>query len=809
MKSILTSFLSFFSLALMAQSNYQVSGLVTDSNDKGIDLAVLSLYHLRDSSLVKTQFTDKDGSYSFGNIEAGNYFLIVKQVGFNDHETLVKLTKSIVLPTITMIPNEELLDEITVKSQTPFVVRKIDRTVITPDALATNAGSNALEVLEQAPGILVDQNGAIVFKGRTGVAVYINDKPSYLSGSELENYLRTLPAGSIKSIELIENPPAKYEAAGSAGIININVKRGSIKGLYGNTTVSYRRSRYNGSNNSLNLNYNRQKISVYSNVYAGFWENFQDLNINRYYLDNANNVQSSFNQNSFNNRNGQYLNGKVGVDFYPTDNTTLGFSYKGVTSPNNRKVDNTSLISDANNNLLQSVKADNLSETTFRSHLASIYVSQSLDTLGSKLSFDADYVQYLSTNDQIFKNFQYSPGEVLIGQNRINGEIPSEINIYAAKTDYTRPLKGDSKFEAGLKSAYTKTDNEAIYSTTIDGVTTPDYSLSNRFLYDEWINAAYVNYSTAIGRVGLQLGLRGESTRLQGHQLGNPVTPDTSFTRSYNSLFPTLYAGTRLDSAGKHALNFSYGRRINRPYFQDLNPFISPLDQFTFYTGNPNLLPTFAHNVALTYSFNNFLNTSISYSKTVDGIQETLEIRDEIYYSRPGNIASSQFLSLSVDGSYAITPWYRINGYAETALVRFDSQLYTEQLNARGVNAYVTLTNSFQLKNGWKFDFGGRYLNDHVSSQLVIKGYAVLNCAVQKMIFDGKGNIKLSVNDLLYSRIGDGIINNLSQTDADWNSKFDSQSARISFFMRFGKATFNKEKYNSSGSDSEQQRVKS
>ena len=212
MKSAFILLLSFFSAATMAQNHYQISGLVTDSDDKGIDLAVLSLYHLEDSSLVKTQFTDNDGSYTFRHIEAGDYFLIVKQMGFNQHETVIKLTNSIVLPAIMLMANDELLKEVTVKSQTPFVVRKIDRTVITPDALATNAGSNALEVLEQAPGVLVDQDGNIVFKGRTGVAVYINDKPSYLSGSELENYLRTLPAGSIKSIELIENPPAQIRS---------------------------------------------------------------------------------------------------------------------------------------------------------------------------------------------------------------------------------------------------------------------------------------------------------------------------------------------------------------------------------------------------------------------------------------------------------------------------------------------------------------------------------------------------------------------------------------------------------------------
>ncbi len=792
----------------VAQSDYRISGVVNTSENEAVDLAIISLFLSSDSILAKTEFTDKDGSYTITNILPGNYFMLIKQIGFLDYRLDLEINQNKELPVIKLQRDDNFLKEVTVKSNTPFVVRMIDRIVITPDALATNAGSTALEVLEQAPGILLDNNGTIIFKGRSGVAVYINDKPSYLSGSELENYLRTLPAGSIKSIEIIDNPPARYEAAGNAGIININVKRGSIKGLYGNTTVSYRRSRYNGSNNSFNLNYNRSKISLYSNIYAGFWENFQDLNINRYYLNENNITQSSFQQNSFNNRNGQYLNGKIGLDFYPSEKTIIGISYKGVTSPSNRKIDNTALTSDASGNLLQRVVADNLSETTFLSNLGSFYVSQTLDTLGSKLSFDADFVQYASSNDQLFKNFQYNPDNFLLNQNQINGEIPSEIRILAAKTDLTKTLKEGAKFEAGLKSAFTKTDNEAIYSTTINEITTPDYGLSNRFLYNEWINAAYVNYKFSVGKVGLQLGLRGEATRFEGNQLGNVETPDTNFTRSYGSLFPTLYAFTKLDTAGRHGLNFSYGRRINRPYFQDLNPFISPLDQFTFYTGNPNLLPTFSHNLSLSHSFNNFLNTTISYSKTIDGIQETLEIRNEIYYSRPGNIASSQFLSLSLDGSYSVTPWYKINGYAECALVRFDSQLYTEQLNSRGTNVYVSLTNNFQLKKGWKFDLSGRYLNDHVSSQLLIEGYAVLNFGMQKTIFNGKGNVKLSASDLFYSRVGNGIINNLNQTNADWNSTFDSRSIRASFSMRFGKSAFNKEKYSGSGSESEQQRVK-
>ena len=808
MKYVLTLTLLLFASLAQSQSLFRVTGLIVDDKDKTIDLAMVSLFKTSDSTLIKSEFSDKDGTFLLSNLDSGLYFIRVKQLGYVDYQNDLLVNQSIELPTIKLAVNNKVLDQVTVTAETPFVIRKIDRTVITPDALIANAGSNALDVLERAPGVSIDHNGAIILKGRSGVSVFINDKPSYLSGTELENYLRSLPAGSIKSIEIIENPPAKYEAAGNAGIINIYLKRGTVKGLHGSFATSYRRSKYNGNNNSLNLNYNKNKISIYSNVYAGFWENFQDLNINRYYLNEANEVQSSFSQNSFNNRSGQYLNGKIGLDIYPTENTTFGFGYKHSTSPRNKNVDNTALVADANAVLLQKVIADNLSETSFKNNLINAYFSQSLDTSGSKISVDADYVQYKSGNDQTFKNFQYDADNALIYQDQINGEIPSEIHIFALKTDYTKPINSSSRFDAGLKSAFTKTDNESIYSNTVNGVTTPDYTLSNRFLYDELINAAYVNYNRALGKFELQLGLRGEATSLKGNQLGNIETPDTSFKRSYASLFPTLYAARPLDSAGNHNLNFSYGRRIDRPYFQDLNPFISPLDKFTFYTGNPNLLPTFSHNLSLTYSYKNAINTSISYSKTVDGIRETLEIQDEIYYSRPGNIASSQHLTLAVDGSIPLTDWYRINAYVEAALVRFDSQLYTEQLSSRGTNIYISATNSFKFKKGWKMELSGRYMNDRVSSQLIIKGYSILNFGVQKSIFDGKGSLKLSASDLFYSQIGNGIINNLNATDADWNSKYDSRSVRLTFSTRFGKSTLNKKKHNSSGSDEEQNRVR-
>jgi len=797
--------------SLFAQSPLEVTGRIIDAEGNGVDLALVSLLNPTDSVFIKSEFTDQDGSFLLTNVELGSYILQINLLGYKTYTNSIVLDSSepkIEIPQIILEEDSQLLDQVTIKGKIPFIERKIDRTVITPDALISNAGKNALEVLEQAPGLSVDNNGSLMLKGRSGVSVFINDKPSYLSGTELENYLRALPAGSIKQIEIMENPPAKYEAAGNSGVVNIIIKRNTLKGLHGNTSIGYRKSRYNGSNNSLILNYNKDKVSLFANVYGGFYNSYQDLFINRYYRNEDNVRLSSFAQNSFNKNEGKYINAKIGMDYYLTDATAMGISYKNVNQPGERGVDNTSLISDSEDLLLQRVVADNISSSSFTNGLVNFYITHDLDTLGSKISFDADYVKYNSNNEQVFKNFIFDNTEELTYEDQIDGEIPSTIKIYAAKADYSKPFADGSRFEAGLKTALTQTDNEVIYTTTIDGVTSPNYELSNRFLYDEWINSGYLNYNRSLGFIDIQTGLRVESTRLEGDQLGNIEIQDTNFTRSYTSLFPTFYASTKLDSSGNNTLSFSYGRRIDRPYFQDLNPFVRPLDQFTFYGGNPNLLPTFSHNLSLTHSYKGVLNTSFSYSKTIDAINETLEIRDGIYYSRPGNISSSASYTLSIDGSHAITPWYNFNGYFEIGHLTYDSQLYTEQLNSSGTYYYVSGNNTFQLGKGWKADFSGQYRSDLVAAQLLIKSYVAFNLGFQKKILNDRGNLKLSVNDIFHTRRGNGIINNLRLTDADWNSKYDSRNISLTFSLRFGKSLSKKQKYNSSGSDSEQRRVR-
>lgn len=808
MKILLTLLGSCWLALGFAQTETQLSGTLQNNQQEAIDLALVSLWTISDSTIVKSTYSDEDGSFQIQGITPGDYQLKVQMLGYDAFEQAVAVPEAgLQLPAITLTQAAQKLETVTVKAKQPFVERKLDRVIINPDALISNAGNNAIEMLEKAPGISLDNAGNLLLKGRSGVAVFLNDKPSYLSGTELDTYLRSLPAGSIKRVEIMVNPPARYDAAGNSGVINIILKRSTLKGFHGNLSASARVGRYTSSNNNLVLNYNLDKVSLYAHTSAGLWGMYQDLSINRFYQDENGQLTSAFGQNSYIKPNGRYLNIKTGIDLYPSERTTLGLSFRKNTSPNDRSTDNTALVTDPNGLVLQQVIADNEEDTRFDNEIYNAYWVRQLDSHGQSLSVDADYVRYQTGRDQVFKNFLYDAEGTLFFEDQINGDLPSSINIYAAKADYTKPLPSGARFEAGLKTAFTETDNEAIYTNTVDGVTSPDYGLSNRFLYDEWINAAYVNFTKSFGSIDLQAGLRGEHTRLEGEQLGNVEQPDTSFTRSYQSLFPTVYASWRVDTAQHHVLSFSYSQRINRPFFAQLNPFVSPLDKFTFYAGNPDLLPTFSNNFSLSYAWKNTINTTLNYSKTTDGINETLEIVDEIYYSRPDNIATNQTFSISVDVSWSVGDWYTMNAYAEYGYLTFDSPLYTETLASRGDYQYFSLNNGFNLGQGWKANVSGNYRSDLVYAQLLLSSYGSLDLGLQKSLLKNQANLKLAVSDLLFTSRGDGIINNLRRTEANWNSTRDTRRVTLTFSWRFGKNEMKRRRRNSSGSDSEQQRV--
>jgi len=807
----LVVFFLLCSANLFAQTSGKITGKIKDSNQLSVEEAVVSLILAKDNSLLKTQISEPDGSFEFADLKQNNYKISIDHLGFNTYqsEIISVLESEIVLPEIYLQNSQEnTLNEVVIQKQKAFVERKIDRTVINVDAMISNAGADAMEVLEKSPGIIVDENGTIKIKGKTGVVVFIDDKPTYLSGSDLEVYLKSLPASTLEQIEIMTNPPAQYDAAGSAGVINIKTKKSKSKGFNGSLTSRISHGRRMHSRNGINLNYTDNKIRVFGNINRADQNFITDLDIFRRYKNEDGTTKALFDQNTIIEQKVATTNAKVGMDFYASEKSTFGISFSGLLKTEKEIKDGKSLLKDAFSALDSTIVADNKERNKFKNGSINLNFRHDFDSIGRKITVDADFLRYENEIDQNFKNYIFQPDNSLSEQEELTGNLPSNINIYTFKTDYVHPFKKGGKLEAGYKISYSKTDNVADYANIINAVSVPNYESSNHFKYDETINALYLNYSQEFKRFGIQTGLRLENTISEGNQLGNILKPASTFKRDYTNLFPTVYLSYKLDSIANNQIVLSYGKRINRPYFQDLNPFLSPMDKFTYYSGNPYLSPSFSHNLEFTYNYKTLFSTTLSYSNTKDEINETIEINEGIYYSRPGNIGKSQIWSLNVNSELPITDWLSTNLYSEVTNTNYQSELYTERLDSSGTFWFISALNRLKFANGWSAEFGGRYITDVESAQFTAGARGAVNLGIQKKILKGKGSLKFAFNDIFYTYINTGTINNLKLTEANYKNRGDTRFAALTFTYGFGKSFESKKTHDETGSESEQNRVK-
>jgi len=810
MKIKITAFLavwiSIASTLAFGQSGLKITGKVTGADNKGLDGATVYLSKATDSVLVKTALANADGGFELPGLKQGEYKLSVNMIGYARYKSaVIGLTKDFALPAIILQQSGTALKEVKVSSAKPFIEHQIDRTIVNVDALIANAGSNAIEVLERAPGVMVDQNGGISLNGKS-VKIFIDDKPTYLSGVELESYLRSLNSSTMDQLEIMTNPPAKYDAAGQGGVINIRTKRSKVVGFNGSLNAAFSQGNYSRTNNSFNFNYRQNKLNVTGSLGYNTGNGYTNLDINRIFNNNAGDVTSMFLQKDFIRRWANSPSARLGVDYYVSDKTTIGVGLTGSLSTQHRPTINTSSFLNPQGKLDSTIIANNADDQDFDNAGVNLNYRHEYAKKGQELTVDLDYLTYYSNNVQSFGNTSYLPGGTIVNKDLLTGTLPAHIDIYTAKTDYTHPFKNGIKLSTGLKTAYTNTDNMANYFYTQGGITQPDYGKTNHFLYRENINAAYINLNKDYKRFSIQAGLRLENTLSNGHQLGNAQKRDSSFSNNYNSLFPTLYLQYKLDSAGKQSIGLNYGRRVDRPYFQDLNPFQSPLDKFTYYVGNPFLKAAFTDNIELSYNYKN-INTTLSYSQTHDDFNETIEIVNGIYYSRPGNLGKVQVLTFATDATFDPTKWFNINLSGRVQNIHTTSQFYTGPLDTRGTYAFGRYNLTFKPGKDWTIQTSGGYQGAVTNAQFVTNSKHRFDAAVAKKVSDVL-TAKLAMSDLFYTWDNGGVINNLANTKANYHSTGESRFATLSVTYRFGKAISGQRKHDANGADSEQNRVK-
>jgi len=814
--TLLTVFFLFFSKLLNAQvQEGSISGTVVDGGDqKIIDAATISLFKAKDSSLVKINLADKAGNFVFEHIPFGKYFLLATSTGhLQTYSPLLEISNNSTVNAgaLQLTNNVKVLSAVNVTAivKKPFIERKIDRTVINVDAAITNAGTTAMEVLEKSPGVTVDKDGNISLKGKQGVLIMMDGRPSYLSGQELANLLKNMPSSSIDQIEIMTNPSAKYDAAGNSGIINIKTKKNKLKGLNGNLSTSIIQGRFTKTNNSINLNYHTGKINLFGNYSYSYWKGYEDLYIHRNFRNTVTkDLETIFDQQSDMQHSSAYQDLKLGMDFYANKKTTAGVVLSGFFNPSRNTGTNTTLLKNADNVIDSIVVADNSEKGKSNNFTANFNLRHSFDSSGKEFTVDLDYLTYYQSKNQFFENNYLNPDyNAYRPVSQLKGTLPARVNIYSAKTDFTFPLKKTAKIEAGLKSSYVTTDNDALYQNNTSSGYVTDEGKTNHFIYKENINAAYINYSRQIKKWGVQAGLRAENTNAQGHQVGNSTRLDSSFTKNYVNLFPTVYISYEANK--KNTFSINYGRRIDRPAYQDLNPFYYFLDEYTYEVGNTLLQPQFTDNIELSHTYNGFLTTTVNYSKTNNVLTDVLKqiTSERKTFQTKENIASKTNVGLAVSAYFPVTKFLTTNIYSNVVHDTYKGELDGGYLNVNNTTFFANISNQLKFKKGWSAEVSGFYRSKGIEGQIIVDPLWRLDAGLQKQVLKNKGTLKLSVRDIFASQNFTAYVN-YQDIDVFLKGRHDTRTASLTFTYRFGKPLQNQQSRKTGGASDEQSRVK-
>jgi iron complex outermembrane recepter protein len=812
-------------LSSFAQNGGKISGSIKDGgNQKIIDAASVSLLKAKDSALVKVAVADKDGNFSFENLKEGSYLVLATSIGhtktYSSKITISPDALSVNTGVLQLVPAEKDMKEVQVTSKKPLIERKLDRTIVNVDASITNTGSTAMEVLEKSPGVSVDKDGNISLKGKSGVIVYVDGRPSYLGAADLANMLRNMTASQLEQIEIMTNPPAKYDAAGNAGVINIKTKKNKMFGYNGSITTGYTQGRYARFNEAVSFNYRNKKVNFFSNFNYNRNHRGEELYIVRNFRDAATkDIKSIFKSETGMENQRHYYNAKIGMDYTVSKNTTVGVVLNGFYNPSLWESKTKTYIYDPNYNLTDITTASTENKEKWKNFSSNVNFRTKLDTAGQELSADVDFIQYKATSVQPLTSSYYdNMGNLKQAPDVLNGTLPTNIKIYSGKVDYTLPLKKDAKFEAGFKTSFVTNDNNARYDSLKTGYSVLDSARSNHFIYDENINAAYVNYNRPLGKKwSAQLGLRVENTNANGISKGYTYNAaqdkfeytETKFKKSYTQLFPTVYLQYTANEKNQFVIN--YGRRIKRPDYEDMNPFVHFLDRYTFEQGNPNISPQFSHNIELSHTYKGFLTTTVNYTATNNIIQQVLEQNDltNETFIKKANIASAKQIGLEVTANKSITKWWSGNIYANVYNNHFTGLVNNEKISVGITTFMAQVQQQFKFKKGWAAELSGMYRSKGLEGVIYIRSMVQVNAGFSKQVLKDKGSIRLNVRDIFAGSVFRGY-SKYGTVDANFKDVNDSRAVSLTFTYRFnkGKLKASSSKRNSGASD-EQNRVKS
>jgi len=806
-KSIAAIFpILLLSFQVQAQSPGSVKGTVTDSKKAAMPSVTVSLLHATDSSLVKTEITDAQGLFDIPVIKSGKYLLAYSLAG---HEKAysgsfdIAEGQSVKIPDVQMQPLVTKLQGVVVTSKKPLIEVKADKTVFNVESSINATGSNAMELLQKSPGVLVDNNDNISMKGKTGVRIYVDGKMMQLDSKDLAAYLRSITSSDIESIEMISNPSAKYDASGNAGIINIKLKKNKKYGTNGSVNAGFTQGITPKGNGSVNLNYRNKKVNLFGNIGGNIGRFQNELYFYRKQKDTV------YDQKTRMYTDNQSINAKVGADFFVNSKHTLGVMTTINYNDNDWNSEGNTDIYEQNSGVfVKSLKAFNTipgSRLNSNSNLNYRYA----DTSGREVNVDIDYGVFKGRGRSYQPNFYNDKNNNLLYSIINRNNTPTDINIFSVKADAEQRL-GKGKLGYGVKGSFVTTENSfEFFNDDANGNPIKLPERSNSFRYKEHVYAAYLNYQQQLNaKWSLQAGLRAEQTNSEGILTRDDgiVQSDNEVKREYLDFFPS--AAISWNMSQKHALNLTFSRRIDRPTYQDLNPFENKLDELTYQKGNAFLKPQYTSNVELTHTFMGMVNTSIGYSYVKDFSTEATDTINNATYVQQKNLARQQVINVGINSPLPIRKWW--NGFVS---VWYNYQMFDGQIGenkvSRNVPSYgAYMQHSFTLGKDYTAEVSGWFNGPSVwGGTWKTKSQGAVDIGLQKQIFKRKATIKVSATDLFFTAPWKAI-NDFGGLYINGGGNWESQTVRVNFTWRFGNSQVKSSRQRQTGLESESKRIK-
>lgn len=805
-KSYLLSFviIVFFLLSDINSLAQSIHGIVVDETGKPLANANVLLLNAKDSALIKGIISSDKGIFSFTNNSAAKLIVTSTFTGYKQIYTapFTASSKDFDLGTISLSLADKQLKAVTVVTKKPFIEQKIDRMVINVKNSITSTGSTALEVLERSPGVFVDrQNNAISLSGKSGVVVMINGKINHMPMDALVQMLGGMNSSNIEKIELITTPPANFDAEGNAGFINIVLVQNPSYGTNGSYSATLGCGKGETTMASLNFNHRKGKINLSGDFSFSRVHMPQIFEFYRLVSNNAK-VLESYSINDRNTVQRNY-NGRLGFDYQASKKTLIGAE---VTAYDNRwsmdaRNDNSISI---NKTLDTVVHATDTEINRWSKYGASLNVQHTIRE-NETIVFEYDHDHYTDNNPNYYLNSYFTgQGNFLYDQKLNSGKI-TPITINVASSDYSKKISKKVDLTAGVKYSTYRFTNDVAVARFIQNQWVTDNAFTSKYFLKEDIPAAYASLNIALTeKDNIKTGLRYEYTI---SNLGTAYVKNI-VDRKYGKFFPSFFMSHKIND--NNSINFSYSKRLTRPTFRDLAPFVYFVDPNTFLSGNAALQPSISNSANIAYSYKRFL-FSVSYGDQKDfiaGFQSRVDSATNKQYLIAENYPDMKTAGVTISLPFTVSKWWNMQNNFSAQWQRVDALYNNQPLRFEQEYFNVVSTQTFQLPKDYSFELQGFYASKQLAGTYVIKALGALNAGIQKKLRGQNGKLSFNVRDILNSLTFKANVNLPAQNLVTNGSlRFSNRTYTFTYSKNFGSNTIKANRNKSAAAEEERRRV--